>query len=511
MKIIDIGICVNNIDPKGIGRIRFRPYGTFVSEIEKGAKYNEWDELDPFVALPFLPLHLNVIPQVQQSVKLIEYDTEKEFQNIEYISGPFSSPHDIQNQTFVTQHKNTTYGGVIIKGIKDIRNKDGSFNSPTTRGAVINERDTGFRGNYGSDLIFTENGVQLRGGSLLSKQGKNKQSLIDFPQLAKKMGRFSLKKFPTTYMSVKETVETSEVASSKLKYIVEYEIDNLTAPSQLKIFAYKVIAEQGTIYGTKYNTNIFGENTTFDPNANEIYLINTGVTEDYHPILTIPTYTKDLDGTIQSAYIELRELLYQIDNGNLSALNYTYPHEDIHPFYFRPTPTFRLTKGLNETETSNKTTFLNKVQVRNRTGGFGLIFSRQSANAPVTVSEKEKIIAKEIMGSGEQSFSSLSADKIYITSTSANVGSNIKSIDFTDLDEYELTQEDYIANIEPNTYATVRGETLYNFLMAIVNILSSHIHNINEPLVKSDMNWEILVELANSLRNDLLNDSIRIN
>jgi len=176
MKVIDIGICVNNIDPKGLGRIRYRPYGIFVSEREMSVKYEEWDEKDPFLALPFLPIHINVIPQIQQSVKLIKYDTSKDTQNVEYISGPYSSPHDLQNQTFLSQHKDTTYGGIVVKGIKDIRNKNGKFNSPVTKGSVIGDNDTGFRGNYGSDVIFTENGLQLRGGMLFSKQGTNKQN-----------------------------------------------------------------------------------------------------------------------------------------------------------------------------------------------------------------------------------------------------------------------------------------------------------------------------------------------
>ena len=92
MKIIDIGVCVNNIDPKAIGRIRYRPYGLFVSEIENGIKYDDWDENDPFIAIPFLPLHINITPKIQQSVKIIKYDTDKDTQNIEYIDRPIHIP-----------------------------------------------------------------------------------------------------------------------------------------------------------------------------------------------------------------------------------------------------------------------------------------------------------------------------------------------------------------------------------------------------------------------------------
>ena len=127
MKIIDIGICINNVDPKGIGRIRYKPYGLYSSEISHGIKYEEWDNNDPFVVLPFLPLHLNIIPQTQQSIKIIKYDTDKDTQNLEYVAGPFASPHDLENQTFASQHRDTTYGGVIIKDLKDIRNKNGKF------------------------------------------------------------------------------------------------------------------------------------------------------------------------------------------------------------------------------------------------------------------------------------------------------------------------------------------------------------------------------------------------
>ena len=79
------------------------------------------------------------------------------------------------------------------------------------------------------------------------------------------------------------------------------------------------------------------------------------------------------------------------------------------------------------------------------------------------------------------------------------------------LNEYELTQENYIKNIDPKTYATVRGENLYNILVALKNIMDSHVHNINEPLEKGDPNWLKLDDLISTLRNDLLNDSIRIN
>lgn len=502
MQIIDIGMCINNIDPKGLGRIRYKPYSLYVSEITMGIDYEDWDVNDPFIAIPFLPHHINIVPQVKQSIKLLRYDTEKPTQNVEYVAGPFTSPHDVQNQTFTTQHKDTTYGGSIVKETKDIRNSDGGYNSPTTEGTMINERDTGFRGNYGSDVIFTENGLQLRGGMLKAKQGKNKESLLNYPQMAKKMGRLSLKKFSKTLKATKETITTEVINVSRIKYIVEYEIDDLTTPTQLSVFVYKVLPG----YGEQFNTDVFGANTIFNHgDTNLVKLINTGNTT------TDATYIKALNGTIQAGYVEFRELLHLIDNQGLTTLDFTYPNDTVYPFYFRPTSDFQLTKGANGTETINKETFLSKIMSRNRTISSGLVYSKNSADPQIVENSKVVDSVKEVKGGGEQSLSNLSADKIYITSTTPNVGPNVRTIDFNELDEYELTQDDYLSKIEPNTYAMVRGDNLYKLLTILKKTYDSHIHNINDTPVKTENNYEEFNKLMDTLRDDLLNDSIRIN
>jgi len=498
MQIIDIGICIDNTDPKGLGRIRYRPYSLYESEIKLAFDYSEWDEKDPFIAIPFLPLHINVVPQVKQSVKLLRYDTEKVAQNVEYVAGPFTSPHNLEDQTFTSQHKNTTYGGEIVKSTKDIRDTDGTFNSPASPGAFIKDSDTGFRGKYGSDIIFTENGLQLRGGLLKAKEGRNKQSILDFPQLGKKMGRLSLKKFSKTLQSVEEVSTSTEVDVSRLKFIIEYELDDLTTPRILKLFVYKVVPNTGE----QFMTNVFSYDTPFNTgDENLVKLINKENTN------TDPTHTIDLDGTINSGYIELREALYQIDTQGLSSLDYTYSDENVHPFYYRPTTSLKL----DESNDTNKATFLNGIQVRSTQSPGGLVYSRQSASPPIVEKEKIKTVAREVKNGGEQSLSNYSADKIYLTSTSPNTGTNVKKIDFDALDDYELTHDDYINKIEPNTYGMVRGENLYNLLVSMKNLFDSHVHNINEPLVKTDPNWVKLNELIETMRNDLLNDSLRIN
>jgi hypothetical protein len=171
MKIIDIGICIDNKDPKGIGRIRCVRYSDYVSEKERAMSYEPFSDRDPFVAIPFLPNNINFIPEVEQSVKLINYNNETEHVNTEYIAGPFTTTHDFNGQTFSQQLTDTTYG-VPFKDIPNIFDENGTYVDPTTKSSLANKNDFAIYGKYGSDVLFTENGLQLRGGKLLSKENK---------------------------------------------------------------------------------------------------------------------------------------------------------------------------------------------------------------------------------------------------------------------------------------------------------------------------------------------------
>jgi len=126
----------------------------------------------------------------------------------------------------------------------------------------------------------------------------------------------------------------------------------------------------------------------------------------------------------------------------------------------------------------------------------------------VTITKKENILKTSNIP-GEQSFSSLRSDKIYFLSTDTNESN--KGVDFYGLNKYELTQENYLKDIDPNTYSTVRGENLLEILRAIIDLLNGHQHNLVGPLVQGDPNYVRLMSLYTSLENDILNKSIRIN
>ena len=156
MKIIDIGICVDNIDPKGIGRIRCLRYNDYVAEKERSITYDKWSDRDPFVALPFLPPNINFIPNINQAVKIITYNTNKETVNMEYIPGPFTTMYDFNNQQYTRQVENTTYGVSVTK-TEDIRTSNGKYIYAESENIFAKETDYAIYGKYGSDILFTEN------------------------------------------------------------------------------------------------------------------------------------------------------------------------------------------------------------------------------------------------------------------------------------------------------------------------------------------------------------------
>jgi hypothetical protein len=186
--------------------------------------------------------------------------------------------------------------------------------------------------------------------------------------------------------------------------------------------------------------------------------------------------------------------------------------KDVYPFYFRPTSEFRHRPVSNDTEMNLKQSILSGVKLGGEKSPIesGLVWSQKQFNPPSNIVTEEITKLKTDTGTREQTFGSLVGDRLYLLSMDTNLTG--VPIDFTQLDSYEYTQEDYLNKIDPNTYALVRGEVLLEFLRAMYNVLTSHVHNINKPYARGDYDaHNIMEDLFNKLENDLLNKSIRTN
>lgn len=507
MKIIDVGICIDNIDPKGIGRIRCIRYNDYVGEKEKSLNYTKWEDTDPFIASPFLPTNINLIPEIGQSVKILNYNTEKETINQEYIPGPFTTLYDFNSQTFTQQVENTTYG-VAVKHKPDIVNKKGELKNDKAQAAFAKFNDYGIYGKFGSDILFTENGLQLRGGKLVSKESANvglKKLMIDVPIMAEKSARLYLKKFPKKIEKTQQIKNKQIIENKNLSSIIEYEVDSLSNPTLIKFFVYKVVNP----YGQTFKTNFFNDTSTLTYShnpENPIKLINL----DKDNSFSVPTFTVNVT-SIEETYKQIRIHLYKLHETGLSIFKeYSDVIFDLHPFYFRPSPYFN-SLGSNNTELENKKIISNNVKlssiIRN-----GLVWSKERINNKPKVIQVVEEIFVSPDSNPEQTFASLISDKIYLLSTDPTESN--RKVDFKSLDKYEITQEDYLEKIDgdKNTFSMVRGENLIAVLRAIYSVLIGHQHNVMGPYVQPGFPQHINLEtLINNLENDILNRSIKIN
>ena len=495
MSFISLALVTENIDPKGIGRIRIKPMGMMTGDVERAIDYDLWSEKDPFVANPFLPNNINFVPELGQTVKVLTYDPENPLINREYIAGPFSTIHDFNSQTNSRQVENTSYGNVVKK-MKNIFNKDGVYTTNKSEGSIAKVKDYAIYGKYGSDIIFTEDGIVLRGGKLLSKDSasdKEKVDMVNFPIMSEKSSIFSLKKFggKQIFEEVEETVK--ELPIKKIQYVVEYMVDSVSNPSTVYWFIYEV----KDTYGDVFLTSVFNSKTArpISTYSTATKLVNLDGTT------SSPTFTQSVS-SYEEAYVTIRNTICRLSKENLKVFDNRLP-EIKHPFYFRPK------EGLTDK------TFLGKVTpggcTDNVIEGSGLIFDLNEPTPKEREKKRKVKRLKTISSRQEQTFGTLSTDKIYLISTDTNeVGT--KSVPFDKLNKYEYTQEDLLTRIEPNTYATVRGETLLAFIDQLVKVVAGHAHNPTKPMVKNGYpDWDKLMNLYQTLENDILNKSIRIN
>jgi hypothetical protein len=503
MKIIDIGICIDNNDPKGIGRIRCVRYSDYVSEKERAMSYEPYSDKDPFIAIPFLPNNINFIPEVEQSVKLINYNANIEHVNTEYIAGPFTTSHDFNSQTFSQQLTDTSYG-VPFKDIPNIFNENGTYVDPLTKSSLAEKKDYAIYGKYGSDVLFTENGLQLRGGKLLSKTNKQnkKGKLISFPIMGKKSSTLYLKKFPQKLVLTK--IEDKRIINEirDLSLIVEYDFAKTNDTYTINFFIYDVLKS----FGDTLKTNFFNETVPLPTNT--VKLIN--VEEDEFS----PTHKVTVDN-INFVASAIREFLYTLHDGGLKKINKEYKKHRksenfIHPFYFRPTLLLN-NSTLDDNDKKIRNNIFNNIRFFNVIGPkSGLVWSLTQPIQKLRVENIEREVLKYDNTSNEQSFSTLKSDKIYLLSTDVNETN--KTVDFSSLNDYDLTQEDYLQKIEPNTFSTVRGENLVLIIQALAKVLFNHRHNLTKPMVKIGYNeYDQLVELLKNMENDILNKSVKIN
>jgi hypothetical protein len=514
-RIIELGICVDNRDPLGLGRIRVQSFSGGAGASAQAFDYKPWDEKDPFIALPFLPNNINYIPKQGQSVKLINYDPVKDVVNREYISGPFTTTHDFNTQKFSSQTKHTSYGGSDIESPKIVNLEDGTIIDEFVKGSIANYDDYAVYGKYGSDVLLTENGLVLRGGKFLPKSmvvNLTNDNTKNKPVMSDSVSSLYMKKFDENREYVETIVNETQVESKPLKSIIEYNINSFSGGNvtvDFYVYLIKSSIEQDVkVYGRLYYTNTSNLSST-PIISGATQLITTGTTE--------PTFSVTVDNVpsddMSKVYIKIRKTLKKLhQNGTLKQIDNLLPFakEDLHPFYFRPT-SGTTNSELPDQQNINRLSIFNNIILATDVGPKnGLVYSKEKIS-PQTNLVPKKITTLKVTPTTESTFATLKSDKVYLISPKSEQPTNDIRIDFKKLDRYELSHENYMTDIHPFTYSMVRGEKLIEILKSITDLIFSHQHNLIGPAVPSDPNYVKLLNLLATLEKDILNKEIRIN
>jgi hypothetical protein len=529
-RILFTAIVTDNKDPYMLGRVRAIPEQEFYSEILKSVpdecaifdnqknivgikKECEWEMSDPFVYLPLLPFHINVVPMISEIINIITpfvqnaaspYRTQAS-NNQYYLQGSYSSPMASPKETYPNAKAFTSQGDLVKKHYR-LRNKDklGTYTDIRSKGIFPEPGDNYLLGRGNSDIIVKPNEVLLRSGKTRFLNPKQPPLPND------NRGFLQLSTFEQTRSGlIKNTEEVLIKFIKKTKNViklVEWHIENLeNAQDRFMgyVYIYNVKPD-----GIKTNTDNFDMNTIITP-------------------------TTQLPGSVRFENISFGEVVNLV-NSFIRGLNDGYipffpKHGNVgtavpnaFPFYFRPSSrTYSKiqnyatnTSPNRNIEFNNATKFMNSIKLKDtdKQSGQGLVSSRGYLG-PFVVPKIEELF-ESFVDNQSISYGILGSEKLFLLSQDSN-NPNRGKIDFSNT-IYGFNDNDIAdKNLQNKTSSTVRGEELLELLNMIVIFLLGHVHAHPglppDPVSQDGLSAQTLMDKLNKAYTEVLNSNIRIN
>ena len=579
--IIYFGVCVDNKDPLGAGRIRAvndvtadaeggKLYGDAVEKvIEKDKKsiskkiYTPWGDKDPYIFNPFLPLHLNVIPNRGEAIKILYYNPENNQQNKEYIGPLTSTPDKLGGDEYHLGREHTSMGG-RVKGEASVMDNADSI------GVFPNADDIAIQGRVNTDIVLgmsaklpqpqnnpqpetiaDESEIAIKPyPQILLRSAKFKENLDvpSQPGFNDKMTFFQLSTFPSTLTIEEKEVPTQTKEDSPLSILIEYDYEMTDwanwqnspgAPIDVSFKVYKMpykATPEGT--GKPYMSSNFTKDSQVG-GLELIYEFNTltavpPTKEQCKEIINIQL--RNFDTSNWTEFLKpLDSLLPSFPTGIQYTFNFN-PVDDVglgqkmqnnpHPLYYRPGPNFAgFIEGaqsdlyntnpiLYEQINTNVLSFINSIKLEGVTSeGGGLAFTEKITQREVRTKDGKKIEKEEKYDENQQQgFIVGGAEKIFLFShEDAAINGKILLGDNYGIDQVKL-----ITDVEKKTSPMVRGDKLLELLDYMKQYMVSHVHtqNLNTACPMCDdgvTSNEGLIEKMEAAEQLVLNKNIRIN
>lgn len=510
--VIVYGICADNNDPWGVGRIRviiddkiIPPIRTAINVKEYIDKldatnastlqehsYLPWElgtngrQPDPYVVEPFLPKHLNIIPKIGESVKLIYYNAGDSVSQKEYIA-PQISNYDKLNFDSVESGRSYSKRTTFQPTIKNLRGN----------GLVPDPTDIAISGRKNSDIVLPDNEIIVRAGHQnMSNQSKNnRNSLIQ-------VSHYDQRKTVTT-----SVVTTDETPTKVINNIVE-----LYTTIYDKTLDPLYISTDITIYKTEnvdtHNYNAYKD--YFKDIVEPDFLVRVKSDKVENIVSFIKDFLKKLDGnnmplTISSDWVNKPSknpyLAYWTKDNRASENT----EIDFYPL------------GLYQVRQSPKNDY-SVDEVASVANGI------VSELRPITKRPSKKLVQQEQDVSKndptyDENVIITGADKLFLLSWF-----NTQSIQ-NKLDKYGFPQDEIYLTLQKNTQPMVKGDDLVKLLLDILELVLNHGHatgvdpigSLNKDAVNKITEIKERYMLNNPVTKDLgggssiLNQYIRLN
>lgn len=504
-QIFNFGRVIDNKDPMNLGRVRLQVdnwqnedvISSFKNPVTgKPLTENDyWTDVDPLVFMPLLPQFFTQVPKVDESVHVVYYNLNYQDRNKYYIQGMFSSPNELEKETFESSQAFTSKGE-RNKLPQDIKNKNGSIKESSQIGLYPGLDTIGILGRNNSDMLLPPDAAMLR----VYKKNVNETGK---PIFNKKFGMVGLQKFDTRKKeNGNQTFTDQGNVVQKIKYLVEYDVHGGVG-SLLGKFSGYVRIYKISDYRPVYSTSVLKGFYNFPEES-----------------LIGPIYQKDFTFESRNDIISgINNVISLMNSGSFSLGGTGTTITEPIPFVFQPSKTFwdkyELNVDVSATEVINLRRFFE-----------GIVLNKQDSVKGIGyVSEKDRLGPLKSLQTFKipnvtYEFNPITyglnvANTSFFLSHDSQIG--VTKIDFDTINfSGETIPQDFIENIIiPNTNSMVRGEQLLELLELIVRFLITHVHPYHNmgpdsQSVDGTQTQALLTKLFEA-ESKILNKNLRIN
>ena len=463
--IVAYGICADNKDPWGVGRIRIIVDDSVVPPIRTALNITEYiDKVDvvntnsygdkayipweggvngrtpdPYVIEPFLPKHINIIPKIGESVKIIYYSIDDPKGQREYIAPQISNYDKLNFDALET-----------ARGFSKRSTNQPPKNNLRINGLVPDPTDIALTGRKNSELVLPDNEIIARAGhqNFINKIKNNRNALSQ------------LSFYPQRKKIVTDTVINDTTPTRFINYIVELAT---------------------IVYDVAITPLYISTEVRIYPTVN-VDTKNYSRYKDYFDDVELPellvTIRSNKTGGIVSF---IKDLLKKLDKNNM-PLNIT------DSWVNRPASNPNLQYKLSDNRVSENTEVnfypLNIYQVRQSPNNNLSINEVASVTngitselRPITKRPTRQLtqVKKDITVNDpnyNETISITAADKVFLLSWFNSLALQNR------LGKYGFSQEDIHLTLQKNTQAMVNGDLLLNLLLDVLDLLANHGHSV---------------------------------